>query len=88
MDAKKMSLIDKFNGGEAEYRDWARSFKGTIRLRSGKLVRLMEKVETNEDMTTEKAVEMMELEEQEMGARGTPPDGRRSSESSIAGSTY
>ena len=60
LDAKKMSMVDKFNGGEAEYRDWARSFKGAIRIRSGKLVRLMERVEVNEDLTTEEAVNLME----------------------------
>ena len=70
LDAKKTSLIDKFIGGEAKYRDWAQSFKGAIRIQSGKLVRLMEKVETNEDMTTEKAVEMMEFDEQEKGGEG------------------
>ena len=63
LDAKKMSMVEKFNGGEAEYKDWARSLKGAIRMRSGKLVKLMEKIEGEDGMETRKAVEEVEFDE-------------------------
>ena len=56
LDAKKMSMVEKFNGGEAEYKDWARSLKGAIRMRSGKLVKLMERIEGEDAMGTQEAV--------------------------------
>ena len=65
LDAKKMGMVDKFNGGETEYKDWARSFKGTIRMRCGRLVKLMERVEVDSNLSAEQAVEALEMEDEE-----------------------
>ena len=54
-----MSMV----GGEDEYKDWTRSLKGAIRMRSGKLVKLMEKIEGADGMETQKAVEEVEFDE-------------------------
>ena len=67
LDGKKMSVIEKFGGGEAEYKDWSRSFKGAIRVQSGKLARLMEVAERIEDMEGKTLVTMMELDQGEEG---------------------